>query len=130
VRVWKTAFQIQAKEGGNRKVFAAAVLLHDCVPVSKKSSRRAHASRLAAAKASKILCKLGWTDAGCRQLLSINSRFVNLAPGVAQPATRARTGRSSTTVIEGHPQLSRWDSMRPKPRIGLRSNGIPARFGG
>jgi uncharacterized protein len=59
-RVWKYAATLQAAEGGNAKILAAAVLLHDCVAVEKDSSRRRMASRRAANKASEILRDLGW----------------------------------------------------------------------
>ena len=62
-RVWKYAATIQAVEGGNTKILAAAILLHDCVAVEKDSSRRGEASRLAAGKASIVLRDLGWERA-------------------------------------------------------------------
>jgi len=63
IRVWKNALRIQSEEGGNTRLLAAAVLLHDCVSVEKNSPRRAAASRLAAEKASEILERLGWSAA-------------------------------------------------------------------
>lgn len=62
-RVFRNAFRIQAEEGGNTEVLAAAVLMHDCVSVEKNSPLRTQASRLAAEKASDILRDLGWNDA-------------------------------------------------------------------
>lgn len=59
-RVFRNALRIHAQEGGNGQVLAASVLLHDCVAVEKNSPLRAHASRLAAEKASAVLCDLGW----------------------------------------------------------------------
>ena len=59
-RVWKNALAIQATEGGDLEILAAAVLLHDCVAVEKDSPQRALASWLAAEKASRILDKLDW----------------------------------------------------------------------
>lgn len=60
MRVWKAAFQIQAAEGGNADILAAAVLLHDCVAIEKSDPRRAQASALAADRAAGILRDLGW----------------------------------------------------------------------
>jgi uncharacterized protein len=59
-RVWKNALRIQAVEGGDMDVLAAAVLLHDCVAVEKNSPLRTQASRLAAQRASEILAAQGW----------------------------------------------------------------------
>lgn len=60
LRVFRNAMRIHAIEGGNGRVLAAAVLLHDCVAVEKNSPLRSQASRLAAGKASNILAGLGW----------------------------------------------------------------------
>jgi uncharacterized protein len=59
-RVWKNAKAIQAIEGGDPEILAAAVILHDCVAVEKDSPQRALASWLAAEKASRVLAKLNW----------------------------------------------------------------------
>jgi len=59
-RVWCTARAIQAEEGGDGEILAAATLLHDCVVVAKDSPQRAEASRLAAARAAEFLRDLGW----------------------------------------------------------------------
>jgi uncharacterized protein len=59
-RVWKNASRIQAVEGGDIEILAAAVLLHDCISVEKNSPLRTHASRLAAEKASEILSVQNW----------------------------------------------------------------------
>jgi uncharacterized protein len=61
LRVFKNAMRIQANEGGDARVLAAAVLLHDCVAVEKNSPLRAQASALAAEKASTVLSGLGWS---------------------------------------------------------------------
>jgi uncharacterized protein len=61
LRVFKNAMRIQASEGGNGRILAAAVLLHDCVAVEKSSPLRAQASALAAEKASSVLAGLGWS---------------------------------------------------------------------
>ena len=62
IRVWKSARRIQAQEGGDLRVLAAAVLLHDCVAVEKNSPLRAEASRLAAEKAAGLLAAEGWSE--------------------------------------------------------------------
>ncbi|WP_353844780.1 HD domain-containing protein [Rhizobium sp. CSW-27] len=61
LRVFHNAQRIQAAEGGDEKVIAAAVLLHDCVSLPKNHPQRAQSSGLAAEKASGILTGLGWT---------------------------------------------------------------------
>jgi uncharacterized protein len=60
-RVWANARRITVGEGGDARLLAAAVLLHDCVAVEKSSPLRAQASRLASARAEEILSGLGWT---------------------------------------------------------------------
>ncbi|PDT17607.1 phosphohydrolase [Rhizobium sp. J15] len=62
LRVFKNAMRIHAGEGGDGRVLAASVLLHDCVAVEKNSPLRARASTLAAEKASAILAELGWSS--------------------------------------------------------------------
>lgn len=62
LRVFKNAMRIHAEEGGDGRVLAAAVLLHDCVAVEKNSPLRAQASRLAAEKAIEILSGMGWNQ--------------------------------------------------------------------
>lgn len=59
-RVWSNARAIQAEEGGDLELLAAAVLLHDCVQIPKDSPLRESASRLAAAEAQTILSALDW----------------------------------------------------------------------
>ncbi len=61
LRVWKNAFAIQIEEGGNARILAASIVLHDCVVVEKDSSLRNQASRLAAEKATFVLRDLGWS---------------------------------------------------------------------
>lgn len=63
LRVFRNAMRIHAAEGGDGRVLAAAVLLHDCVAVEKNSPLRAQASRLAADKASQVLADLCWSEA-------------------------------------------------------------------
>lgn len=62
-RVWANARVIQAEEGGDAELLAAAVLLHDCVHVEKSSPLRPRASRLAAERARGLLAGLGWDPA-------------------------------------------------------------------
>ncbi len=61
-RVFKNAMRIHQHEGGDGRVLAAAVLLHDSVAVEKNSPLRNQASRLAAEKAAGILGEMGWSD--------------------------------------------------------------------
>jgi uncharacterized protein len=60
VRVWRNIQLIHQSEGGDLEVLAAAVLLHDCVPVAKDSPLRSKASMLAANEARVRLEALGW----------------------------------------------------------------------
>ncbi len=60
LRVWRNAFEIAEHEGGDGELIAAAVLLHDCVPVEKNSPDRARASQLAADQAHLVLDRNGW----------------------------------------------------------------------
>lgn len=82
-RVFKNALKIQAGEGGDAKILAAAVLLHDCVAVEKSSPLRSQASRLAAEKASGILAGLGWpeeTIAAVAHAILTHSFSANIPP--------------------------------------------------
>jgi uncharacterized protein len=63
VRVWRNTKLIQAEEGGDLEMLAAAVLLHDCVAVAKDSPLRSQASRLAAKESRLRLAALGWEPA-------------------------------------------------------------------
>lgn len=83
IRVWKNAVRIHGSEGGNLRLLAAAVLLHDCVAVEKNSPLRAEASRLAAERASEILTELGWPSpdiAAVVHAILTHSFSANLAP--------------------------------------------------
>lgn len=62
LRVFRNAMRIHAAEGGDGRVLAAAVLLHDCVAVEKNSPLRSQASRLAAEKAAGVLRGLSWQE--------------------------------------------------------------------
>ncbi len=61
-RVWRTARLIAAEEGGDLRLLAAAVILHDCVAVEKDSPFREQASRLSAEKAEQMLEELQWSS--------------------------------------------------------------------
>jgi uncharacterized protein len=87
VRVFRNAMRIQAEEGGDAEVLAAAVLLHDCVAVEKNAPNRKQASRLAADKASEILRSRGWgverVEAIAHAILS-HSFSANITPGTLE----------------------------------------------
>jgi uncharacterized protein len=60
-RVWRNAARIARTEPGcDTELLAAAVILHDCVPVEKNSPQRAMASRLSASHAREIIAPLNW----------------------------------------------------------------------
>jgi uncharacterized protein len=83
IRVWKNARRIQAEEGGDLRLLAAAVLLHDCVAVEKNSPLRAQASRLAAEKAALLLSAEGWSGpdvAAVSHAILTHSFSANIAP--------------------------------------------------
>ncbi|CDM57018.1 MULTISPECIES: HD domain-containing protein [Rhizobium] len=83
LRVFKNAMRIQALEGGDARILAAAVLLHDCVAVEKNSPIRSRASALAAEKASAILAELGWDGndiASVAHAIVAHSFSANVAP--------------------------------------------------
>ncbi len=83
IRVWKSARRIQAEEGGDLRLLAAAVLLHDCVAVEKNSPLRAEASRLAAEKAAGLLAAEDWSEADVAAVahaILTHSFSANLAP--------------------------------------------------
>lgn len=83
LRVFKNAMRIQAKEGGDARILAAAVLLHDCVAVEKNSPLRSKASALAAEKASAVLADLGWSDADIAAVahaITTHSFSANISP--------------------------------------------------
>jgi uncharacterized protein len=83
IRVWKNARRLQAEEGGDARLLAAAVLLHDCVAVEKNSPLRAQASRLAAEKAAGLLAAEGWSPqdvAAVAHAILTHSFSANLPP--------------------------------------------------
>lgn len=82
-RVFRNAMRIHTGEGGDGRILAAAVLLHDCVAVEKSSPLRSQASRLAAEKASTVLAALGWppTDVeAVAHAITAHSFTANIAP--------------------------------------------------
>jgi uncharacterized protein len=60
-RVWVNARTIHADEGGDGRILAAAVILHDCISLEKDAPDRSQGSRLAAEKAAGVLSALGWS---------------------------------------------------------------------
>lgn len=83
LRVWRNMRAIQAQDGGDLRLLAAAVLLHDCVPVAKDSPQRAQASRLSAARAVVALADLGWSRADCDRVhhaIEAHSFSAGIAP--------------------------------------------------
>ncbi len=83
LRVFKNAMRIQAKEGGDARILAAAVLLHDCVAVEKNSPLRSKASALAAEKATGVLTELGWSPADIgvvEHAITAHSFSANITP--------------------------------------------------
>lgn len=82
-RVFANAMRIQAAEGGDAELLAAAVLLHDCVSVEKNSPHRAQASRLAAERAGGILAEMGWEKQrieACTHAVAAHSFSAGIAP--------------------------------------------------
>ena len=82
-RVFRNAMRIAEQEGGDRRILAAAVLLHDCVAVEKSSPLRSQASRLAAEKATDLLSALDWEApdiAAVAHAITAHSFSANIAP--------------------------------------------------
>ncbi len=83
LRVFRNAMRIAEAEGGNGRILAAAVLLHDCVAVEKNSPLRSQASRLAADKAATVLAASGWEPediAAVGHAIAAHSFSANIAP--------------------------------------------------
>lgn len=83
LRVFRNAMRIHAEEGGDARLLAAAVLLHDCVAVEKNSPLRAQASSLAAEKSSGVLARMGWEDgdiAAVAHAITAHSFSANIPP--------------------------------------------------
>jgi uncharacterized protein len=86
-RVWANARAIQAEEGGDAELLAAAVLLHDCVHVEKSSPLRAQASRLAADRARELLAGFGWSGTrieAAAHAIAAHSFSAGIAPETAE----------------------------------------------
>ncbi|WP_312420060.1 HD domain-containing protein [Shinella sp.] len=125
IRVWKNARRIQAEEGGDLRLLAAAVLLHDCVAVEKNSPLRAEASRLAAEKASTLLADEGWdaADIGAvAHAILTHSFSANIAPEtleakIVQDADRldaiGMMGAARCFYIAGRMGSGLYDPMDP-----------------
>ena len=125
-RVLANAMRIQAVEGGDGEILAAAVLLHDCVSVEKNSPLRAQASRLAAEKASEILSGLGWDQgrtAACAHAIAAHSFSAGIAPEtleakILQDADRldaiGMIGVARLYYIGGRMGSSLYDPVDPK----------------
>jgi uncharacterized protein len=82
--VWRTARLIAAEEGGDLRLLAAAVILHDGVAVKKDSPLRAQASRLSAEKAKQMLEELLWSSLEVEAVtgaIRTHSYLAGLTPG-------------------------------------------------
>lgn len=62
LRVWRNAARISEAEGGDTEILVAATILHDCVWIDKASPDRPRASRMAAARARRLLTGIGWAS--------------------------------------------------------------------
>ncbi|WP_313522654.1 HD domain-containing protein [Shinella sp.] len=125
IRVWKNARRIQAEEGGDPRLLAAAVLLHDCVAVEKNSPLRAEASRLAAEKAATLLAAEGWSDpdvSSVSHAILTHSFSANIAPEtleakIVQDADRldaiGMVGAARCFYIAGRMGSGLYDPMDP-----------------
>nr|WP_316653407.1 HD domain-containing protein [uncultured Gellertiella sp.] len=125
LRVFRNAMRIRAEEGGDARILAAAVLLHDCVSVEKNSPLRAQASRLAADKAVTILRDLGWNEADCAAVahaVLTHSFSANIPPEtreakILQDADRldaiGMIGAARCFYVAGRLGLSLYDVMDP-----------------
>lgn len=125
LRVFRNAMRIQAQEGGNARILAASVLLHDCVSVEKNSPLRAQASALAADKASGLLSNLGWTTsdiAAAAHAITAHSFSANVTPEtleakILQDADRldaiGMVGAARCFYIAGRMGSSLYDPLDP-----------------
>ncbi|MBB4065597.1 HD domain-containing protein [Gellertiella hungarica] len=89
LRVFRNAMRIHAEEGGDGRILAAAVLLHDCVAVEKSSPLRSQASRLAAERASALLAERGWS-ADDREAVAHAVLTHSFSAGITPETTEAR----------------------------------------
>jgi uncharacterized protein len=125
-RVFANAMRIQATEGGDAELLAAAVLLHDCVSVEKSSPLRAQASRFAAEKASGVLADLGWEKPrveACAHAIAAHSFSAGIPPEtleakILQDADRldaiGMVGVARLFYIGGRMSSSLYDPADPK----------------
>jgi uncharacterized protein len=125
LRVFKNAMRIQASGGGDGRILAAAVLLHDCVAVEKSSPLRAQASALAAEKASGVLADLGWSKddiAAVAHAILTHSFSANIEPEtlearILQDADRldaiGMVGAGRCFYIGGRMASSLYDPLDP-----------------
>lgn len=125
LRVFKNAMRIQASEGGDAKILAAAVLLHDCVAVEKNSPLRAQASALAAEKAAGVLADLGWSPGDIEAVshaivthsFSANIQPETLEARILQDADRldaiGMVGAARCFYIAGRMSSSLYDPFDP-----------------
>ncbi|MBO3759633.1 HD domain-containing protein [Ciceribacter sp. L1K22] len=126
VRVFRNAMRIRAEEGGDGRILAAAVLLHDCVSVEKNSQLRSQASRLAAEKARQLLAELGWgardveavTHAIAAHSFSAGIRPETIEAKILQDADRldaiGMVGAARCFYIAGRMGSSLYDPFDPK----------------
>lgn len=90
IRVWNNAKTIQAEEGGDPELIAAAVLLHDCVQVPKDSPLRKTAALLAARKAGAVLVdQLRW-DRSRAEVVSEAIASHSFSAGIAPTSLEGR----------------------------------------
>lgn len=125
-RVWHNVRTLHAEEGGDVEVLLAAVLLHDCVSVEKNSPLRAHASRLAAEKASAVLAELHWSRAKINAVahaieahsFSANIPATSLEAQIMQDADRLDSlgllGVARTFYVAGRMGSALYDPQDPE----------------
>lgn len=128
LRVFKNALRIQAAEGGDGEVLAAAVMLHDCVSVEKNSPLRNQASKLAAEKAATILRAGNWPETKIEAVshaILTHSFSANIAPEtleakILQDADRLDAigvvGAARCFYIAGRMGSSLYDPFDPKAK--------------
>lgn len=83
LRVWRNVEKIVRYEGGDLEILLAATLLHDCIWIDKGSPQRSSASRLAAAKARRVLDGKSWKHERIEQVchaIEAHSFSAGIAP--------------------------------------------------
>lgn len=126
IRVWRNMRAIHAAEGGDARVLAAAVLLHDCVAVAKDSPQRAQASQLAADRARAVLSALGWAEddvAGVAHAIAAHSFSAGITP--TTPEARIVQDADRLDAI-GHIGIARCFAVAGAMGSGLHHAGDPA----